>query len=276
MPDPLLPVDTRSCFRPLFHACSRCLAALPPDDWSRPTVAGSWQVRDVVAHMIDTGLRRVSFERDGVSPSPPDDPDLVVFLSRLNQQWVAAARRFSPMVLLGLFDHMARAYAETVERIPLDRPALFPVSWAGERQSLAWFDLGRDFTEYWHHQMQIRDAVGAPPETEPRWLHLVLDVGLRALPHALRTVPARSGTLLHVEVLGPSGGSWVVARQDTGWALLLGTPDRPVATHLRIQDRVLARSLFNALPYDAARRAAQVHGDLALAEAVLRTRSVVV
>lgn len=276
MPHPTLPVDTRACFRPLFQAFGRCLAGLSHDDWSRQTVAGTWQVRDVVAHMIDTGLRRVSFERDGLVPQPPDDPDLVRFMARLNEAWVVAARRFSPAVLRGLYGHMAQSYADFVETVPLDRPALFPVSWAGERQSLAWFDLGRDFTEYWHHQMQVRDAVGAREESEPKWLHLVLDLGLRAVPHALRGIEAPAGTTVHIDVVGPSGGSWVVLREDSRWALLLGRPDSPATTRMRIQDRVLGRCLFNALPYDAARRATQVEGEAALADAVLRTRSVVV
>lgn len=36
------------------------------------------------------------------------------------------------------------------------------MSWAGEEQSANWFDTAREFTERWHHQQQIRLAVGQP------------------------------------------------------------------------------------------------------------------
>ena len=60
--------------------------------------------------------------------------------------------------------------ADFVETLDLDAAAMFPVSWAGERQSLQWLDLGREFTEVWHHGAQIREAVGAGPFSDPRWL----------------------------------------------------------------------------------------------------------
>lgn len=43
------------------------------------------------------------------------------------------------------------------------------MSWAGEDGDAGWLDIGREFTEQWHHQMQIRDAVGAAPLPDPAW-----------------------------------------------------------------------------------------------------------
>ena len=50
-------------------------------------------------------------------------------------------------------------------------PALFNVAWAGEQTSPNWFDIGQEYTERWHQQEQIREAVGAPGLTARRWLH---------------------------------------------------------------------------------------------------------
>lgn len=66
-------VDTRPFFRPVASALVPVLRGLGPDDWQRGTLAGSWAVRDVVAHLVDLALRRVSFQRDGLVP-PLDDP----------------------------------------------------------------------------------------------------------------------------------------------------------------------------------------------------------
>ena len=65
-------------------------------------------------------------------------------------------------------------------------PAHWAVAWAGEEPSAHWFDVGRDYTERWLHQQQIRDAVGAPPLTGREWLHPVLDLFVRARPVAYR------------------------------------------------------------------------------------------
>jgi hypothetical protein len=97
------------------------------------------------------------------------------------------------------------ALADFVESLPDDAPALFPVSWAGEDESEGWFDIGREFTELWHHQAQVRDAVGAPPLTHPRWLHAVLLIALRGLPHAYRDVAAAPGQGVTIDIMGKAG-----------------------------------------------------------------------
>ena len=52
-----------------------------------------------------------------------------------------------------------------------DAPAVFSVAWAGEDKSAHWFDVAREYTEKWHHQQQIRDAVGRPDLASRRHLH---------------------------------------------------------------------------------------------------------
>ena len=41
-------------------------------------------------------------------------------------------------------------------------PAVFNISWAGEKQSLNWFHTARELSERWHHQQQIRLATTGP------------------------------------------------------------------------------------------------------------------
>ena|SRR5688572_11734724 len=147
-----LRVDTRPLFRPVSGSLVTLLRALPPEGWDRPTVAGSWLVRDLVAHLLDSTLRRLSFHRDGMAPPPPSNPiasdrDFVRFINDLNAQWVASSKRLSPRVLTDLYERASREAADWFESLSLDAPALFPVSWAGEHASEGWFDIGREFTE---------------------------------------------------------------------------------------------------------------------------------
>ena len=85
---------------------------------------------------------------------------------------------------------------------------MFPVSWAGEKQSVQWLDIGREFTEVWHHGSQIRDAVGAGSFSDPRWLKAVLQVALHALPRAYRDVPGGPDRSVAIRITGPRLEQW--------------------------------------------------------------------
>jgi uncharacterized protein (TIGR03083 family) len=282
-------VDTRAYFRPVSRELVALLRELAPADWQRPTLAGSWRVRDVTSHVVDTICRRLSFHRDGLTPPPPRQPianeqDFVAFINSLNKDWVEATERLSPRVLTDLFERVSGDLADFIEALPLDAPALFPVSWAGEQQSAGWFDVGREFTELWHHQQQIRLAVGARPLANSRYLHAVIAIAIRGLPHAYRAVQAPDGTSVTLLVDGEAGGEWTLQRQATRWTLSSGH-DPAATTTVRISDDNAWRLLFNALDVATASAALrepqasaalQVTGNAELARPLLQARSVIV
>jgi uncharacterized protein (TIGR03083 family) len=256
------------------------LRDLPPRAWDAPTVAGSWTVRDVVAHLADLTWRRLSFHRDGMTPPPPPHPirseqDFVAFINGLNATWVLAARRLSPRVLTDLFERAGSELADWFEQLPLDAPALFSVSWAGETTSQGWFDVGREFTELWHHQQQIRMAVGAPSLEDPRFLRAVIEIALRGLRHAYRDVEAKTGEVIALDIDGPSGGRWTLRRDEGRWTVLEGEV-ADARTRVRMSDDTTWKLLFNALSRQDAQRDIQIDGDQSLAVPLLRARSVIV
>lgn len=272
-------LDTVELYLPLHHELITLLRGLEAEAWERPTVAGSWQVRDVAAHLLDVDLRKLSVHRDGHSPAPPEPiegyPDLVRFLNGLNAQWVGAARRLSPRVLVELLAFTGPMVAELVAALPPHEPSLYPVSWAGEDESQNWLDIGRDYTERWHHQMQIRHAVGAPGLLERRWLFPLLDLSLRALPRAYGTLDAPDGTSLVIQLSSEDGDAWSLVREAGCWQLGRGSAPHAAAT-ITLDPDSAWRLLYNALPDDAARRAVRIEGDAALAEPLFSTRSVMV
>lgn len=276
----LPPTDTRPYFRPVARALVALLRGLPADAWDKPTVAGAWRVRDVVAHILDGALRRVSFHRDRLPPPTPEpaprsEREFVAFINGLNRQWVEVARRMSPRVLTDLYAFAGDALADFVESLPADAPALFPVSWAGEDASEGWFDIGREFTELWHHQAQVREAVGAPPLPDARWLHAVLLIALRGLPHAYRDVDVPPGRNLTLEITGAAGGVWTLRRDQAAFRLWAGA-DGVEHARVTLSDDTAWRLLFNALPADRADALVAWSGDPALCAPLLRARSVIV
>jgi uncharacterized protein (TIGR03083 family) len=276
---PLAPVDTRAFFRPVAARLVALLRRLPDQDWERPTV-GTWVVRDVAAHLLDSTLRRLSFHRDGMKPPPFARPisserDFVDAINDLNAIWVKSAKRLSPRVLTDLYDRASQDAADWFESLSLDAPALFPVSWAGEQASTGWFDTGREFTELWHHQQQIRIAVGADDLEDPRYLGAVIEIALRGLPHAFRDVPAEAGQTVAIDIAGASGGQWALSCDGRSWTLFRG--ESPLTTaRIRLRDDAAWKLLFNVLSDDDAARGVIVEGHAQFAHAFRRARSVIV
>lgn len=238
------------------------LAALAPDDWSLPTVAPLWQVRDVAAHLLDTVLRKLSLVRDGWSVekvavrSAREVADLV---NRLNREGVAVFRRLSPRLLIELMRDACAESADFHEALDPFAPAVFSVSWAGELESPNWFDTARELTERWHHQQQIRLATGRPGIMTPRLYFPVLDCFARGLPHAYREVEADAGAVVRLEVDGECGGAWQLERGAPGWALRSGA-DLPWQARVVIPQELAWRVFTRGIDRAAAQAQSRIEG----------------
>jgi len=274
---PIQPVFLLDRFVGLHAELMSLLRGLRPEDWNRPTACALWSVKDIVAHLLDTNIRRLSFGRDTL-PSTPDTPissyaDLVRYLNRLNAEWVTASRRLSPQVLIDLLDFTAGQVHAFFRSLDLHSPALFPVSWAGEDVSPNWFDIGREYTERWLHQQQIREAVSAAGLTGREWLHPTLDIFVRALPFTYRLVDAAPGRSVRFDILGEAGGVWTLMRGATGWELFNGSGSDPDA--VVSLDQETAWKLFSkGLDQHAARKRVRMDGDRFLGEPVLGSLAV--
>lgn len=277
--EPISPLYTADLFPPLYEELQTLLHDLAPEDWQRPTLAAEWQVRDVVAHLLDGDLRKLAAYRDGHIPTPREPiesyADLVRFLNGLNAEWVDASRRLSSRLLIELISLSGPMLCELMNTLPPHEPSVFSVGWAGEIESENWFDIGREYTERWHHQMQIRDAVGAPGLMERRWLHPVLDLSFRALPHAYRATEAPPGAAIIVRVTGDAGGTWSLVREGVRWQLYRDAAPDP-ATDVTLDPDSAWRLLYNALPITVARQRARIQGNASLAEPLFAARSIMI
>ena len=239
------PIFTVELFPPLEDKLIELLRCLRHDDWSRPTLARQWTVKDVAAHLLDGNIKRMAVQRDGflglTAPHIDSYESLVAFINRNNAEWVQAARRISPRILTDLLEITSKQVFEFFRTLDPFAPALWSVAWAGEDQSANWFDIAREYTERWHHQQQIRVAVNRPGITGRQLYFPVLETFMRGLPHAFRSVDAPAGTVVETQIVGEAGGSWWMEKTESGW-MMCEQADRALAT-INI-DQELAWQIF--------------------------------
>ena len=253
------------------------LSSLAPGEWELQTIAPSWKVRDVAAHLLDTALRKLSMVRDSCFVEAPDirsPQDVVALVNRLNREGVTVYRRLSPAVLIDLLKVACEQSARFHESLDPFAPAAFPVSWAGEEESLNWFDTARELTERWHHQQQIRVATNRPGIMAPELYHPVLDCFVRGLPFLYRDVDAPLGTAILVEISGPCGGKWLVSRESAGWALVRNAAVN-VASSVTLPEDLAWRLFTRGIDRRSARAQVEITGDPDLGERVLHLTAIV-
>ena len=177
---------------------------------------------------------RDRYEGDG----PALHEDLGAFINRINDEWVRATARLGPTVLQRLLDQSTSEVITFRNAADLDEPG-DPVTWVSPLPAPVWLDCARDFTKYWLHYQQIREAVGRADPEEDDWTHEVLDILLRAMPLTLGDASADGPSRFGVHVNGAGGGWWVWCRRGSSWvpAHADGRPD----TGLRFED---ARDLW--------------------------------
>lgn|SRR5690606_34545645 len=97
------PIDVRPLFAGQQAAFVEVLRGLGDDEWALPTVCPGWTVKDVAAHVLGDHVGRLSMLRDGyLALRPRDGEPFPAFIDRLNDEWVTAARRISPPLLVEL------------------------------------------------------------------------------------------------------------------------------------------------------------------------------
>ena len=268
------PIDVRPLFAPPQAAFTALLGGLAPAQWEQPTICPGWDVKDIAAHVLGDHLGRLSRHRDGHRPPGPRDGEAFpAFLDRINGEWVTAARRISPRLLIEELGAAGAQVAEFWQAVDPDALGA-AVSWVGPGSAPAWLDAARDFSEYWTHHQQICDATRQPGLMSPGYARPVIDTFMRALPHTLRHVSAPEGTALRMTVTGPGAGQWACTRDPDRWSLNRPPHPQPAARVELDTDTAWRLCTRGITPRQAAGRA-RTDGDHHLATAALQIVSII-
>ena len=186
------------------------------------------KTKDVASHILDTQLRVLSMQKDGYFGEQPPEitgyADLVGWLNQLNGDWVNATKRLSPNTLILLLETIGDLVSEYYTSLNPWEEAIFSVVWAGESRSYNWMHLAREYTEYWHHQQQIRDAVGKQGIMSREFFYPVIDTFFQALPHK-----ADEGTVIETHITSEAGGTWYLVRESDNWKLSTSPKSEPTS-----------------------------------------------
>lgn len=273
----LEPIYVADLFQKLDSELIALLKTLSDEDWHKSTVCAEWNVKDIVAHLLDGNFRTLSTKRDGYFGIKPEGVDsyhgLVAFLNRINAEWVAAAKRLSPQVLIWLMEETRHDVYKIINALDPHDVALHSVAWAGEDVSENWFDIARGYTEHWHHQQQIRLAVNKPGAMTRELYFPVIDAFMRALPYTYRHTEANERTLLKFHIAGEAGSVWFLLRENAYWILGTDAQSEP-ASEVTIPQEIAWLLFTKGINKEEARKQITITGDENLGSVILNMTSV--
>lgn len=271
---PVEPIFVIDLFEPLLEHLLNLLHHMEKRDWKRETPCPGWTVKDVALHLLGDDIGQLSRGRDKDSSSIlPPGPDLVSRINAQNQLWVEATRRMSPRLICDLLESTGRQVIDYFRSLPL-LAMNGVVSWAGPEPVPVWFDLAREYTERWHHQQHIREAIGQPGLTEATYLTPVLDTFVRALPWTFRAVEATEGTTVVLNVTGDAGNQWCLVRQEGTWSLFTHADSAPV-TIVTMQQETAWRLFTKGMAKEQAMADASIEGNRTFAEKLFETVAII-
>ncbi len=161
-------------------------------DWSLPTPAEGWTVRDTVLHLHATDLM-------GLAATTGGDP---------LEAFVGGGRAAHDLAYPGELADRWRTTRSALVAAVLAWPAdAGKLPWVGPPMSPASFLTAR-LMETWAHGVDIRDAAGLTTSFSPRLRHVAdLGVRTRGWSYANRGLPVPSAPV-HVALTTPDGEVW--------------------------------------------------------------------
>lgn len=269
---PLKPVIITDLFYKLDAKLIEVLQSLSDDDWHKPTIAPLWNVKDIAAHLLDTNIRAIAGGRDNYVGIQAENinsyQDLVTFLNKLNADWVNACKRMSPKLLIEFLTSTGKQFCDYITQLNPDDTAMFSVAWAGEQESKMWFHIAREYTEKFHHQQQIRLAVGKDDELYTKefyWPHL--ETSMRALPYHYRAVTANDGDTISFVITGEGGGTWNLYYTNNQWMLVQEDAAQPISK-ITIDGAIAWRLFTKGISKNAAQNYVTIEGKQAIGEKI--------
>ena len=273
---PEVPIKTIHLFAELDHLLIDVLYNLPINDWERTTLSPHWNIKDIAAHLLDGNIRSLSTSRDHFFEKKMQPlsqyKEVVAYLNRINNDWVNIMRKISPQVIIELLTLTNVMYADHLGELDPFARSIYPVGWAGESESQNWFHIAREYTEKWHHQQQIRSAIGE--ETilfSPALFRPYVETSLRAIPYHLKDFNAREGECVAITIKDVD--TYYLVMSESGW-IHHDKGNTDLVSRITIDPKVIWKMFSKEISTEEVVASADITGNNNLANKILGTVAV--
>jgi hypothetical protein len=236
------------------------------------------RVLGLASHVVGDDLSLLSWRRDDHKGTPApdglDEDGFIRWLDELQMEWVHAARRLSPRIIVELLAWLDDQVANLVAGEDPSRIAAM-VSWASARPVPMRLDHARELSERWIHRQQLLHVLGHPPDLRSDLAEPVLD-GLRwAFPYRLGALQRPEGATVVIAVTGPEVEiAWTLVSTGDGWGFRTAPLGSAPTAELNVTTDQAWRLLSNNLApaFDGVPSAT---GDQEIVATLLRTRAII-
>ena len=273
---PVQPVITAPLLAEMREELLRVLASLSDEQWQMHTACEGWNVKDVALHVLSDDMNLLSGlrDKDGEWSDLQNWDELVAWINARNDLWVRATRRISKRLLVQMLRFTGEMVGEYFLSLNSEDASGVAVSWAGDDEAAIWLEIAREYTEYWMHHQHICEGAGITSLKTRPYLHPVIDIFLRALPHTYRNVQATENTLITITTTGEAADSWHLLRESENWKLYAEIDAEPDC-HITLPDDITWRLLTKGISGEAAKIQSSITGDETLAEPFFEMVSII-
>ena len=271
----LKPIIVTHLFPELLDKLINLLQGLTEEEWNYPTICTPWSVKEVCAHLLGGEMKNISWRRDGFSGFEEivSFERIVQLVNEHNSRWVRSTQYISPELLINLIKFTGDQSCEFFVSVDPYKMGV-PVDWIGPEPAPNWVDLAREYTERWHHQQHIRDAVDKPGLKEPKFLGPILDTFILGVPRTFQSVSTNSDVVIKISTTGSVIRDWVLISRNDKWQLLEGRVEHPSAS-VSVPDDIAWRIFTKEILPEDARKQVELSGNQELAGKVLDTISII-
>ena len=100
-------IDTRHLFKEITDKMISLLKNMDRKDWHSPTCYPEWSVKHIVSHLLQTGISRLSGQRDfypdKTKPKSLPFNELIRIIENSNDHWSILFEKISPEIIIDIF-----------------------------------------------------------------------------------------------------------------------------------------------------------------------------
>lgn len=208
------------------------LGGLSEEQWSTPTLAEGWDVRDTIGHLADTDdimYASTTEEATGNFVGFPTDVSPEDAVDVFTARQVERVRTMAPLEVYAWWRSAAARNRDTIAGYD---PAK-KYAWGGNMLSPLSLASAR-LMETWAHSLDVHGGLGRDLPDSDRLRHTA-HLGLRALPYAFTLVGLPQPGPVRLELAAPSGPRWLLGPHDAptvvrgtagDWCRLVARRDR--------------------------------------------------